>query len=388
MMRSTYVCRCTSVSITRTGWMPGLRVWKLVAYDSDTVVAAIEEDCGSNDIKFRKFCQMVTKEGYSLTDGQVQDVCSALALYVRTDKVEMSEDPFSQDAIFQPEWEAEFLKAQFQPAHFQTWLTLVTVLFVVVSASVLHAKLGDLPDDCTCHISREDSMLSRLYLFFDCRRGRLGLILCVPFSLAMKLVIYCIPLEYYKNFHTVLVVLWVTVTYGLNVTGDVVRDVSRSAGNTAYTLEDLALYPNLAKCLSISHIVYGNESHTHTCHDTNPFKTMTMTWPWPDTHGCENIVFSPTNISGFCQFQLVVIFLHLDVTASIMQNVLCAAILVVAVQCAGIHDTLGLVHSVALHLFVGMGVSVGCYVERQKARKQVRLVLVVLCVYVCVNDNA
>jgi hypothetical protein len=31
----------------------------------------IEEDCGSNDIKFRKFCQLVNSAGYQLTEAQV-----------------------------------------------------------------------------------------------------------------------------------------------------------------------------------------------------------------------------------------------------------------------------------------------------------------------------
>lgn len=98
---------CTGVSMTRTGWIPSMRVWKIVAYDGTTVVcpgsavrrwlrasgvgaasghttspvddtlagekvvALIEEDCGSNDIKFRKFCQLVTSRGYQLTEDQV-----------------------------------------------------------------------------------------------------------------------------------------------------------------------------------------------------------------------------------------------------------------------------------------------------------------------------
>ena len=37
----------------------------------ETVVAMIEEDCGSNDIKFRKFCQLVNSAGYQLTEAQV-----------------------------------------------------------------------------------------------------------------------------------------------------------------------------------------------------------------------------------------------------------------------------------------------------------------------------
>ena len=34
-------------------------------------MALIEEDCGSNDIKFRKFCRLVNSKGYQLTEDQV-----------------------------------------------------------------------------------------------------------------------------------------------------------------------------------------------------------------------------------------------------------------------------------------------------------------------------
>jgi hypothetical protein len=37
---------------------------------------------------------------------------------------------------------------------------------------------------------------------------------------------------------------------------------------------------------------------------------------------------------------------------------------------AGIDDTRGLVHALGLHLAVGVGVSVVCYVERKKAHNQ------------------
>ena len=45
-------------------------------------------------------------------------------------------------------------------------------------------------------------------------------------------------------------------------------------------------------------------------------------------------------------------------------------------------DERGLSHCVALQLFVGIGVSVGCYVDRRKARKQVdEYACVCVCLY-------
>ena len=79
---------CTSVTTTRKGWVPSMRVWKLEAFDGNRRVAMIEEDCGSNDIKFRRFCQLIAKKGYQLTDAQVKELCATLALYVSTEKVD------------------------------------------------------------------------------------------------------------------------------------------------------------------------------------------------------------------------------------------------------------------------------------------------------------
>ena len=127
---------CTSVKTTRKGWVPSLRVWKLEAFDGTRQIAMVEEDCGSNDIKFRRFCQLIAKKGYQLTDEQVQQLCATLALYVPTEKVEFLDDPFSQAAAFRAEWEDEFLTAQYRPSDFQRWLTLVSILFVIISLAL------------------------------------------------------------------------------------------------------------------------------------------------------------------------------------------------------------------------------------------------------------
>jgi len=58
--------------------MPGLNLSKAhgaligcLGLAGEKVVALIEEDCGSNDIKFRKFCRLVNSKGYQLTEDQV-----------------------------------------------------------------------------------------------------------------------------------------------------------------------------------------------------------------------------------------------------------------------------------------------------------------------------
>ena len=71
---------------------------------------------------------------------QVQQLCLKLALYVRTDKVEMCDDPFSQAAVFRPEWEHEFSQVHCHSAHFQSWLTLSAISFSGVSLSVVSAR--------------------------------------------------------------------------------------------------------------------------------------------------------------------------------------------------------------------------------------------------------
>jgi hypothetical protein len=71
---------------------------------------------------------------------QVQHLCLKLALYVRTDKVEMCDDPFSQAAVFRPEWEHEFSQVHCHSAHFQFWLTLSAISFSVVSLSVVSSR--------------------------------------------------------------------------------------------------------------------------------------------------------------------------------------------------------------------------------------------------------
>ena len=281
----------------------------------------------------------------------------------------MYDDPFSQAAVFRPEWEDEFLAAQYRPSDFQRWLTLVSVLFVLISLAVARAKLGELPDDCTCQQPTPSS--NSLTYLLDCRRGWIGLFLCAPFSLALKGLIYCIPVDSYKHFHSPLVVFWVIVTYTLHVGGEVVRDSVHASGAMDLTPEVLALHPKLQNCLDVAHVVYSHDAAAgRRCRDLDPLKTMHMSWPWPWTHGCESMVFSALNISGLCEFQLVVLFLHLDVKAALVQNILCAVFLVAAVRVAGIGDARGLMHAVLMQLAVGTGISVCLFVENEKRRKQ------------------
>lgn len=364
---------CTSVATTRKGWIPSMRVWKLEAFDRDQLVAMIEEDCGSNDVKFRRFCQLIAKRGYQLSDAQVQQLCATLALHVPTDKVDMCDDPFSQAAVFRPEWEEELRAAQHRPADFQTWLTLAAVSFALISLSVARAELGALPDDCTCRVTAKGSALTYL---LDCRRGWLGVFLCAPFSLALKVVIFCIPADAYKRLHAPLVIFWVVVVYALRLGGEVLRDSARRTGQTDFAAEDLAMHPKLQNCLDVSHIVHGYHPEVGpSCRDLDSEKTVRMRWPWPGTHGCESMVFSAHNISALCEFQVVLVFLHSGARAALVQNIVCAALLVAAATrvSGGLHlerDVRGLLHAVVMQLVVGTGISVCLFVENEKRRKQ------------------
>jgi hypothetical protein len=364
---------CTAVAMTRKGWIPSMRVWKLEAFDGDRRVAMIEENCGSNDVKFRRFCQLIAQRGYQLSDAQVRELCATLALHVPTERVDMCDDPFSQAAVFRPEWEEELRAAQHRPADFQTWLTLAAGTFGLISVSVALAELGALPDDCTC---RETAKGSALTYLLDCRRGWLGVFLCAPFSLALKGVIFWIPAGAYKRLHAPLVTFWVVVVYALRLGGEVLRDSARRTGQTDFTTEDLAMYPKLQNCLSVAHIVHSYDPEVGpSCRDLDPDKTMQMRWPWPGTHGCESMVFSTHNISALCEFQVVLVFLHSGVRAALVQNLVCAALFVAAATRGpgGFHlvrDVRALFHAVVMQLVVGTGISVCLFVENEKRRKQ------------------
>ena len=63
-------------------------------------------------------------------------------------KVEMYDDPFSQAAVFRPEWEHEFAQVQCHSVRFQSWLTLVAVSFSALSLSVVSARTAR--PNCAC----------------------------------------------------------------------------------------------------------------------------------------------------------------------------------------------------------------------------------------------
>ena len=74
------------VTAEPTGWIPGLRVWKLTAYDSrNNVIAEISEDMGSNMKKMNKFVGMLEGKGYQLTGAQYKSLSNSLCLHLPWD---------------------------------------------------------------------------------------------------------------------------------------------------------------------------------------------------------------------------------------------------------------------------------------------------------------
>ena len=86
-------------------------------------------------------------------------------------------------------------------------------------------------------------------------------------------------------------------------------------------------------------------------------------------------MLSAVNIRGFCEFQPVLLFLHLDVKAALLQNILFAAFLVAAVQAtSGTNGSLGgfsgIAHAVLMQVAVRTGILMCLFVENEKRRKQ------------------
>ena len=70
----------TSVEATCEGLIPGFRVWTLRAYQESEVIVEVSKDYGStgNGGKYRDFVKLLAEKGYTLTDSQVNQLCSAL----------------------------------------------------------------------------------------------------------------------------------------------------------------------------------------------------------------------------------------------------------------------------------------------------------------------
>ena len=196
--------------------------------------------------------------------------------------------------------------------------------------------------------------------------------LCVPLTLGLKLVVHYLPLDYYVRIYQLLVVFWATVTFCLNVGGEVLRETTRATGGAHnYTSHHLLLHPELQNCLDVSHIEYGLSSQGGiTCRDSDPVKTMAMKWPWAEAHGCDSLALSAGNVSRFFELQLVVVLLQLHVKAALLHTFLCVAFLALAFHWTGIYDAAGLAHVLGLQLMSGCGVSVVCYLEGRKMRQK------------------
>ena len=77
---------CKSVSVSSSGFIPGFKVWTLKAFgENGDLVYEISEDMGSNDKKFKKFCEELASRGYVLTGPQVQELSDSLTLNLKWD---------------------------------------------------------------------------------------------------------------------------------------------------------------------------------------------------------------------------------------------------------------------------------------------------------------
>ena len=75
-----------SVSATSSGLIPGFRVWTLKGFGQNgDLIAEVSEDMGSNQKKFKAFCEACTKQGKKLKADQVLELCSTLTLNIGWD---------------------------------------------------------------------------------------------------------------------------------------------------------------------------------------------------------------------------------------------------------------------------------------------------------------
>ena len=75
----------TSVRAYPKGFVPGFRVWTLEAYDGGELLVRVSRDMGSNQRKFKAFCEEVDRRGYELRPEHVMQVCDALYLHLQWD---------------------------------------------------------------------------------------------------------------------------------------------------------------------------------------------------------------------------------------------------------------------------------------------------------------
>ena len=71
------------VTAEPSGWIPGLRVWHLTAYNSNmSVIVEVKEDMGSNMKKVNRFVQLLEAKGYELTGKQYKSLSDNLYLHL------------------------------------------------------------------------------------------------------------------------------------------------------------------------------------------------------------------------------------------------------------------------------------------------------------------
>ena len=88
---------CSNASATASGFMPGFRVWTLKAFDeNDQCIVEVSQDMGSNQKKYKHFCEQIAAKGYQLTASQAAELSSTLYLNLNWDNSNVSFKQYMQ----------------------------------------------------------------------------------------------------------------------------------------------------------------------------------------------------------------------------------------------------------------------------------------------------
>ena len=88
---------CSNASATCAGLIPGFRVWTLKAFDENgQCIVEVSEDMGSNNRKYKRFCELIDAKGYQLTASQAQELSATLYLNLNWDNSNVSFKQYAQ----------------------------------------------------------------------------------------------------------------------------------------------------------------------------------------------------------------------------------------------------------------------------------------------------
>ena len=88
---------CSNASATPSGLIPGFRVWTLKAFDeNDQCIVEVSQDMGSNQKKYKHFCEQIVAKRYQLTASQAQEMSATLYLNLNWDNSNTSFEQYTQ----------------------------------------------------------------------------------------------------------------------------------------------------------------------------------------------------------------------------------------------------------------------------------------------------